>query len=149
MNLIYTPNGRLLANNIIFMKLYTIKKRREFIKLQKEPSIKYSGKTTTILFRDTDEKYTINNQEQFVRIGIVATKKIDNRAVIRNKIKRRIREAIRKISKETCNLFINHSDYELIAKKDFLDYKYQEIVSDLKDILQRVKIKYEQHKFYK
>ena len=131
------------------MKLYTLKKRREFIKLQKEPLIRYFGKSMTILFKNTDEKYITDNQEQFIRIGIVATKKIDNRAVIRNKIKRRIKEAIRKISKESCNLFINHSDYELIAKKDFLDYKYQEIVSDLKDILQKVKIKYEQQGLYK
>lgn len=131
------------------MKLYIIKKRREFIKLQKEPLIRYFGKTVTVLLRDTDEKYVKDNQDQFIRIGIVATKKIDNRAVVRNKIKRQIREAIRKISKETCNLFINHSDYELIARKDFPDYKYQEIVSDLKDILQKVKIKYGQHKLYK
>ena len=131
------------------MKLYTIKKRREFIKLQKEPLIRYFGKTVTVLFKNTDEKYITNNQEQFIRIGIVATKKIDNRAVIRNKIKIQIREAIRKISKETCNLFINQSDYELIAKKNFLDHRYQEIVSDLEDILQKVKIKYERHKLYR
>lgn len=130
------------------MKLYTIKKREDFIKLQKESIIKYYGKTVTILFKETEEKYILENQEQFARIGIVATKKIDNRAVIRNKIKRRLREAVRKISKESCNLFVNHADYEVIAKKDFLDYRYQEIVDDLNDIFLKVKIKYEQHKLY-
>ena len=131
------------------MKLYTIKKREDFVKLQKESTIKYFGKTVTILFRETEEKYISDNQEQFVRIGIVVTKKIDNRAVVRNKIKRRLIEAVRKILKEACNLFINHADYEVIARKDFLDYKYQEVVDDLKDILLKVKIKYEQHKFYR
>lgn len=130
------------------MKLYTIKKREDFIKLQKESIIKYYGKTVTILFKKTEGKYILENQEQFARIGVVATKKIDNRAVIRNKIKRRLREAVRKISKESCNLFVNHADYEVIAKKDFLGYKYQEIVDDLKDIFLKVKIKYEQHKLY-
>ncbi len=130
------------------MKLYTIKKREDFIKLKKESIIKYYGKTVTILFKETEEKYILENQEQFARIGIVATKKIDNRAVIRNKIKRRLREAVRKISKESCNLFVNHADYEVIAKKDFLDYRYQEIVDDLNNIFLKVKIKYEQHKLY-
>jgi len=40
----------------------------------------------------------IENDQPFTRIGIVISKKVSKKAVIRNKIKRRIREIVRKMN---------------------------------------------------
>lgn len=125
------------------MKIKTIKKRGDFINIQKQPKIVYHGETLIVLLKETEKQY-ITNEEEFFRFGITITKKTNKLAVMRNKAKRQIREIIRNIAKKSCNLFINHSDYEIVIKKDFFNYSFKDKFNDLENILLRLKIKYEQ-----
>ena len=60
------------------------------------------------------------------RFGIAVGTNIGN-AVIRNKIKRRIREII----KETKNLFQNNLDYIIIVRKQCIELSYHEMKENL------------------
>lgn len=62
------------------------------------------------------------------RFGIVVSTKISKKAVVRNKIKRRIREIIRQI-----NIKIGF-DIVIVAKQEIIDKNYQEIKNDLEGL---------------
>ena len=130
------------------MKLLKIKSRQDFLKIQNHFKIKWFSNNFLILIIETDEKYIKNvnniNNFKFIRLGIAVTKKIDKRAVIRNNIKRKIRENIRILLKENNDLFINFCDYEIIAKKSFLDVSHIDLKNEFIDSLKKAKEKYEQ-----
>ena len=115
------------------MKVFTIKNRQDFLKIQHSCKNAIKTKTVLLLYRKTDEK-RINfntNINEFVRIGFSVSKKISKLAVIRNKIKRLLRESIRKILSESSGIFINFFDYEIIVKKEILNHSFNEILSDI------------------
>lgn len=122
-------------------KIFTIKARKDFVKVQKNSLFKAVGNDIIILCKETDEKYFI--EDNFSRCGLVVTKRIDKRAVIRNKIKRKIREIIRFLSKNSCNLFINRMDYVIIAKNSFLLNSHAFLIEEIKELLFKIKVKYE------
>lgn len=62
--------------------------------------------------------------------GIAVGKKIGN-AIVRNKLKRQIRNIIDK----NYNLFPNHHDYIIICKKEILNLTYQEMETELVKLL--------------
>jgi ribonuclease P protein component len=68
---------------------------------------------------------------------VVATKKISKRAVVRNRIKRIIREFIR--INTTNGVFVRNIDYEVIAKKTFLLADFDTLGSEFKYILKKIK----------
>ena len=80
---------------------------------------KISNKYSTIFFRKLPNK---NNNK--LNIGFVTKKKIGN-AVIRNKIKRRLRNIMNESIKKT-KLNLNYS-YLLIAKKTIFEDSYRKI----------------------
>lgn len=67
-------------------------------------------------------KYQINDQKA-LRIGFVVSTKVDKKAVIRNKVKRRMREALRA---ELDNIK-NGNDLLFIAKKSCIDLSLVEL----------------------
>ncbi len=69
------------------------------------------------------------------RFGLTITKKIGN-AVERNRIRRRMKEAIRRQQDEFAE---PHTDYVLIARRPALDCEFAQLVKDLQDALQRVR----------
>ncbi len=77
------------------------------------------------------------------RVGFVVSKKINKRAVKRNKIKRLTREAYRTLLK---NGEIPHSQaYQsliFLAKEGALNKNYKEICSSVKKLIQLLAIKY-------
>lgn len=64
------------------------------------------------------------------RFGISVSKKIGN-AVVRNKIKRQMKNIIDKNK----NLFKKETDYIIIIKKGILDYDYHQIEANLIDFI--------------
>lgn len=123
------------------IKIVTIKTRKDFVRVQKNPLFKAVGNDLIIICKETDKKYFI--KDYFSRVGLVVTKRIDKRAVIRNKIKRKIREIIRFLSKNSCNLFINRIDYIIIAKNSFLSNSHAFLIEEIKELLLKIKVKYE------
>ncbi len=75
----------------------------------------------------------IKNNLSFCRIGFLTSAKIFKKAVIRNKVKRRLRESIRK------QLALNTIEYDmiLIARKGIEDKKTGEIELLLKFLLNK------------
>lgn len=115
------------------MRVFTIKNRQDFLKIQNNCKNAIKTKTILLLYRKTDEKrinFNINIKE-FIRVGFSVSKRISKLAVVRNKIKRILRESIKKISTENNNIFTNFFDYEIIVKKEILNYDFEEISSDI------------------
>jgi len=67
--------------------------------------------------------YVINNNKNYYRFGISVGKKISNKAVIRNKLKRQLKNIIDKNK----NLYKNDKDYIIIMKRSCLEKSYQEL----------------------
>lgn len=67
-------------------------------------------------------------------IGIIVSKKVSKKAVVRNKIKRRIREIIRKNLEE----IVSGYDFLILTKDKIKEIDYQEIKEQLFKVLERV-----------
>ncbi len=112
------------------MLLLTIRKRADFVSISKN-SVKFHSKTTLLLAQKTAEKHLSSPKTgkiiDFCRVGYTITKMVGG-AVVRNKIKRRYREAFRLLYKNHAK---NHFDYVVIAKKDAASSDYKKICNDL------------------
>jgi len=69
---------------------------------------------------------SIKNNHPFSRYRVIISKKISNKAVIRNKLRRQVYESIRLNKSETGN-----QDIILIPKKNITTANYQEIEKDI------------------
>ncbi len=69
------------------------------------------------------------NNENFSRFRVIISKKLEAKAVKRNKLRRQIYEAIRE-NLETKSI---NNDYILIPKKKIVKNIYQEIAKDIRD----------------
>lgn len=90
-------------------KKLKLKKRKSFLFIYKNGK-KISSKYLTIIYIKTKYEY---------KFGFVVSKKI-GKSVIRNKIKRRLKEFCR----TNLNLFNKKYNYIIIPKKEILDLKY-------------------------
>ena len=102
--------------------LNTIKKRIDFIKISKKGKrIFAKGFILQKYKRDLPIK------ENAARVGFTITKRIGN-AVVRNKIRRRLRTIMREIVN---NYLKKNYDYVIIANKKSLSMDYKELKSDI------------------
>lgn len=134
-------------------KILVVKSRRDFLRVQRDPAFKVGDNDMLILAKNIDlvddasgnstkNKLLIPNNA--FRFGLVVTKKIDKRAVIRNKIKRKLREMVRQLSREEpCKLFRNRMDYIIIARSSFLSNPHSYLVEEMRGILLKIGEKYE------
>ena len=107
------------------MTLITIKKRFEFIRFNK-----FSKKFhTSNLIIQKLESNTINNVPHF---GFTITKKIGS-AIVRNKIKRRLKSIIRELLKCKDKYFDFSLNYILICKKEIVKVSYDDLENELMD----------------
>lgn len=103
-------------------RLYRLKKRNDFSRLLE------NGKTKTTKFLSI--KFIDNNQETS-RFGFLAGKKVFKKASLRNKIKRRLREAL----KENLSLIEPGKDIVFFARTGFEDRKATEVKEEILYIL--------------
>lgn len=103
-----------------------IKKRREFIDIQNNYDKKYHSDILLILIKKNIS----------TRFGYIVSKKVDKKAVVRNKIKRIFREISRMAIKD--NIVLNN-DYEIIAKKDIINKSFWEIKDTIYSLLKEEK----------
>lgn len=77
-----------------------------------------------------------NGEAPGIRYGVTATKKLGN-AVVRNKVKRRLREAVRSILKEATQ---KPADIVLIGRDATATCEFAVLVKDLKWCLKKLEI---------
>ena len=107
------------------MTLITIKKRSEFIR-----SNKFSKKIYTPNF--IIQKLESKKNKNIPHFGFTITKKIGS-AILRNKIKRRLKSVIRKLLKCEDKYFDLSFNYILICKKEIVRVSYDELENELMD----------------
>ena len=79
--------------------------------------------------------YFKNDNNKYYRFGISVGKKISNRAVIRNKLKRRLKTIIDNHK----NFYQNNQDYIIIMKRSCLEASFQELENNFIDLINKVK----------
>ncbi|MCH9753889.1 MAG: ribonuclease P protein component [Alphaproteobacteria bacterium] len=97
------------------MKIITLTQKADFLRM-KEHGKKYHLPCSTII-------YTKNNNVETTRIAFALSRKFGN-AVVRNKIRRQIRESIRKILKDSEPLFY---DILFIPKKSEVEITFADL----------------------
>ena len=107
------------------MTLITIKKRSEFIR-----SNKFSKKIYTQNF--IIQKLVSNKNDIIPHFGFTITKKIGS-AIVRNKIKRRLKSIIRELLKYKDKYFDFSFNYILICKKEIVKVSYDDLENELMD----------------
>ena len=104
-------------------KINIVKEKRDFDKAFKTRN-QYKSKYMYIYINDNNLKYE--------RFGICVSKKVGN-AVIRNKIKRRIKDIIDKSKLQfTCK------DYIIVVKKSINDAKFEDMRQDVVNAFQNI-----------
>lgn len=112
------------------MILETIKKREDFIKISKS-NIKYFSKNVIITCHKIEDSNLID--QNIRHIGYIVTKKVGN-AVIRNKIKRRLRH----IFADYKNLMLDDFYYIALAKSNAKNATFQDISQNVKFCLKKL-----------
>ena len=113
-----------------------LKKRADFVDISKQGLYKSSLSLVVQYRRRRSEKISYQDDDRHGFLyGITASKKVGN-AVIRNKVKRRIREAIRSIA---LSYYIPNYSYVIIARSAAKDLPYQRLQTDLKYCLRSIK----------
>ncbi len=118
-------------------KILQIKKSSDFQEISKKGQ-KFYSKTVLLISLPTSQIYFQNlvknkNAINFCRVGFTVSKSVGN-AVLRNRSKRRLREAFRKLSE----IAQNHHDYVLIARREIVEADFEKILNDLKFCLKRI-----------
>ena len=105
------------------MSIITIKKRQDFI-LSHQIGTKLNGKY--LIFQKRDRK----DNSDSIYFGFTVTKKIGI-AVIRNKIKRRLKSITMFLVKNKKKYFDNGHNYVLISKPKIIDAQFCEIKKEM------------------
>ncbi len=113
------------------MSILTIKKRSDFITSNKEAT-KIHGRSFIIQKLKRDE---LNVEPHF---GFTATKKIGT-AVVRNKIKRRLKSIIRNLLNKKNEYFDLSINYVLICKKEIVMVSYKDLETEIKAKFKTIK----------
>lgn len=112
------------------LRLATIKKRSDFL-LATAGGIKFITPVFILQMQKRAETHPVGTE--ITRFGFTVTKKIGN-AVIRNRVKRRLREAVRK---STGKALAGH-DYVIIARNKALACEFSALVRDLEFAFSRI-----------
>ena len=107
------------------MNLITIKERFEFKRSNK---FSYKINTSNIII----QKFESNVVNKVPHFGFTITKKIGT-AIVRNKIKRRLKSIIRELLKHQDKYFDLSFNYILICKKEIVKVSYNDLGNELMD----------------
>lgn len=125
------------------MYIFTIKSRQEFVDIQHSCLYALKSNNIILLYKKVSEKEIDKNKVKiFVKFGVCVSKKISKKAVIRNRIKRILRECFRKVITENRDLVLNNYKYEIIAKQYILQSNFNEIYTDLVYLLNKLRNNY-------
>lgn len=104
-------------------KVNRLKKRYQFSYVYRSGT-KYSGKCLSL--------YTASSNTKNIKVGLCVTKKIGH-AVKRNKVRRRLREIVKKYLPNLNQKF----NIVVVAKDNILDFEFSTIESDFVNLLKK------------
>ena len=116
------------------MKFKSLNKSTEFTKILRKK--KLNTKYFTIYF-DKNSKGFDKNLNKYLNISFVMKKKIGN-AVKRNKIKRKLKSAVQKISKERQPIDLNYT-YIIFGKNNVYKDKFELILNEVNETFKKIK----------
>tara|TARA_Y100000590_G_scaffold467765_1_gene647882 strand:+ start:3130 stop:3495 length:366 start_codon:yes stop_codon:yes gene_type:complete len=118
------------------IKFKSLNQSKQFINILKKG--KLNTKYFSIYFDKTSNIIKKNSQKK-LNISFVMKKKIGN-AVVRNKIKRKLKSAVRKIIEEKQPIDLNYT-YVIFGKNNVYKDKFQLIVNEVNEVFKKIKAK--------
>ena len=115
------------------IKFRSLNQNKEFLKLLKKKRI--STKYFTVYF-DKNSKNFKNGFNKYLNISFVMKKKIGN-AVTRNKIKRKLKYAVQKISKENQLIDLNYT-YIIFGKNNVYKDKFANVLCEVNETFKKI-----------
>jgi len=112
------------------IKFKSLNQGRDFLKILKKK--KLNTKYYTIYFDKN-----LKNLNKYLNISFVMKKKIGN-AVIRNKIKRKLKYAVQKISKERKLIDLNYT-YVMFGKNNVYRDKFADVFREVNQTFKKIK----------
>ena len=112
------------------IKFKSLNRSNDFIKILKKK--KLNTKYFTIYFDKN-----LKNFNKYLNISFVMKKKIGN-AVKRNKIKRKLKSAVQKISKERQPIDLNYT-YIIFGKNNVYKDKFELILNEVNETFKKIK----------
>jgi len=116
------------------IKFKSLNQSKEFLKILKKK--KLNTKYFTIYF-DKDSINLKKDFNKYLNISFVMKKNIGN-AVTRNKIKRKLKYAIQKISKEKKLIDLNYT-YVIFGKNNVYKDKFANVLSEVNETFKKIK----------
>ena len=117
------------------IKFKSLNQSKEFIKILKKK--KLNTKYFTIYF-DKNSKKIKKNINKYLNISFVMKKNIGN-AVTRNKIKRKLKSAVQKISKEKQLIDLNYT-YVIFGKNNVYKDKFALVLDEVNETFKKIKL---------
>ena len=117
--------------NFKMIKFKSLNQSKDFIKILKKKRI--NTKYFTIYF----DKNFKNGFNKYLHISFVMKKDVGN-AVIRNKIKRRLKYAVQKISKENELIDLNYT-YVIFGKNNVYKDQFADVLNEVNETFKKIK----------
>lgn len=115
---------------------YRLKRMKDFEILYKEGYFVNSSLVTAKIWQIEPEKYPRRAYtKDDLKIGFVVSTRVDKRAVVRNRLKRQMREAVRLLLKD--GKLKSGFLIAFMAKKEMIGVEYKEIEKSLIDVLKK------------
>jgi len=112
------------------IKFKSLKQSKEFLKILKKKKI--NTRYFTIYFDKN-----LNNINKYLNISFVMKKKIGN-AVTRNKVKRKLKYAVQKISKESSLIDLSCT-YVIFGKNNVYKDKFSNVFNEVNETFKKIK----------
>ena len=116
------------------IKFKSLNKSKQFLRILKKKSLK--TKYFTIYF-EKNLSSVKKNDKKILNISFVMKKNIGN-AVIRNKIKRKLKSAVQKVLKEKRPVDLNYT-YVMFGRNNVYKDKFQLVFDEINDMFKRIK----------
>ena len=116
------------------IKFKSLIRSKDFLKILKKKKI--NTKYFTIYFSKNSKNFT-NELNRYLNISFVMKKKIGN-AVTRNKIKRRLKYAVQKISKEKKVIDTNYT-YVVFGKNNVYKDNFASVLDEVNETFKKIK----------
>ena len=117
------------------IKFKSLNRSKDFVKILKKK--KLNTKYFTIYF-DKNSKKIKKNINKYLNISFVMKKNIGN-AVTRNKIKRKLKSAVQKISKEKQLIDLNYT-YVIFGKNNVYKDKFALVLDEVNETFKKIKL---------